>query len=394
MRTDRILHLLKFTLLLLLLKFIVIDVKGATIILINDKPTLPVDIGLRENINRIDCTFIISGDIKTGDSEIINDIILDLFELNRELYFPGIDMNPVSHLFVACLDSRGGSFNEALKIADLFVRNGVATYVPNRSYCESACALVFLAGSIFTTVSYRDREYMSTRRILHENSILGFHAPFLFDGQGLDDENSLENRVRSAERFDQGIRTIAELLDMSDRLTAILDETGPWLPDSIFRMIVTTPPSQMTYVKTTSDALNLKALVVPMKSVDYCDLACVSNICENAFELLIPIYYDRRGIDYEHSFYVEIDGNIKNFDDWNAYAETGRKVGFIRPSDWNTVNVTFGYPDVTGASPRPWTQCDLEVHKNDIRATITEFGTVELPWLASSAPSDVLFNAN
>lgn len=60
------------------------------------------------------------------------------------------------------LQSPGGMIGEADKLASFLSSKDVVTYV--QTFCESACTDVFLAGS---------------RRIIHEDASLGFHAPYV-----------------------------------------------------------------------------------------------------------------------------------------------------------------------------------------------------------------------
>ena len=63
---------------------------------------------------------------------------------------------------LVCLDSPGGSFGEALRIAKFFKSKPVATKIEAGARCESACALIFMAGRF----SYFEGA-KSTWRVLH-----------------------------------------------------------------------------------------------------------------------------------------------------------------------------------------------------------------------------------
>jgi len=72
------------------------------------------------------------------------------------------------------LDSPGGSFIEAAEIANFVWDNGITTLVNARRNCLSACAIIFMSGSIFDGDNYHP-----PNRYLHVLGRLGFHAPFI-----------------------------------------------------------------------------------------------------------------------------------------------------------------------------------------------------------------------
>lgn len=104
------------------------------------------------------CNFRIEGRIQTG--------LLDEIKKKFSKEYIGRDL--------VCLDSPGGSFPEALRIADFFKSKPVATKIEAGARCESACALMFMAGNF----SYFEGG-KSAWRVLHPRGRLGFHAPHL-----------------------------------------------------------------------------------------------------------------------------------------------------------------------------------------------------------------------
>ena len=53
---------------------------------------------------------------------------------------------------VLSLDSKGGSFEEALRIANLLLARYVTTTIQDNHECLSACAIIFMAGTYLTTI--------------------------------------------------------------------------------------------------------------------------------------------------------------------------------------------------------------------------------------------------
>lgn len=85
-----------------------------------------------------------------------------------------------------CLDSPGGSLTEAVALTQ-FVHARLGTVVRAGARCESACALVFMAGSYSTETDFG----VSVNRFLHVDGQLGFHAPSLTVAEGRYDAGSV-----------------------------------------------------------------------------------------------------------------------------------------------------------------------------------------------------------
>ena len=93
-----------------------------------------------------------------------------------------------------CLDSPGGSFAEAVRFID-FMQNGTrqGTRLEAGTRCESACALIFMAGihHAFEVGEYPWRE-------MHHTARLGFHSPALVVPQGQYDEGAVNAAYKIA----------------------------------------------------------------------------------------------------------------------------------------------------------------------------------------------------
>ena len=69
------------------------------------------------------------------------------------------------------LDSKGGSFEEALRIANLLLARYVTTTIQDNHECLSACAIIFMAGTYLTTIGPQ------IGRTMAANATLGFRSP-------------------------------------------------------------------------------------------------------------------------------------------------------------------------------------------------------------------------
>lgn len=108
------------------------------------------------------CDHLLRGEINEGDAELFQDA-------------------GVSRL---CLDSPGGSFLGGQALKDLFMTDGIQTYVRQGDQCHSACALAFLGGS-----EWGDMRHAS--RTIEPGAALGFHAPYLALPTGKHDAEEL-----------------------------------------------------------------------------------------------------------------------------------------------------------------------------------------------------------
>ena len=92
---------------------------------------------LGENANALSAkqvsgNMLLSGPIEAGDYDFVRRYLA---------------LNAPSTVYI---NSNGGAVSEALKIANLFRTKGMATHLPKRSVCASACVLLFAGGVIRT----------------------------------------------------------------------------------------------------------------------------------------------------------------------------------------------------------------------------------------------------
>lgn len=123
-------------------------------------------------INGNECHLSVEGAIEPTDNDRLKTALGDLY---------GGKGSPI----IACLDSAGGNFSEAIEIAKTFIDRMVKTRIlPNKS-CLSACAIVFMSGMTYSTGG---GEFA---RSMHVTSRLGFHAPIpeLVAGKNFDGDD-------------------------------------------------------------------------------------------------------------------------------------------------------------------------------------------------------------
>lgn len=171
----------------------------------------------------VNCAMTLQGPITQGDL--------------AKLQAPDVANRLLGFRTYLCLDSPGGSFPEAIEIADFLHENGMATAIPEGATCLSACAIAFLGGSQFS-----DSPDPIPHRLLHVGGRLGVHAPSL----AVPDGNY--TRANVIQSFDIAMRSASEIIDRSDRLRLT--------PDFIVDMLAV-PGSEMMEIDTVAQAHRL-----------------------------------------------------------------------------------------------------------------------------------------
>ena len=110
------------------------------------------------------------------------------------------------------LDSPGGSFAEAIKIARYLHENQISTEIGADQKCLSACAIAFLGGG---KAGAEGLTFIS--RSLHPTGRLALHAPYL----EMADEKYQKDVVEVA--YELAMRNIADLLRLSSSLSVDAD---------------------------------------------------------------------------------------------------------------------------------------------------------------------------
>lgn len=165
-----------------------------------------------------------------------------------------IDSSIDSYTRKVCFNSRGGSFPEGLKIAQILGENAIGTAIAAEHSCESACAIAFMGGSWsrhfdgwerFEDVPKGDRS-----RTLHPRGRLGFHATAL----------ALRQEQYTAIDIDKAYALALDTVNLILRLRA---NKGYNFPDYVLSKMLETPPSEMYYIDTVEAAIRAGVDVAP-----------------------------------------------------------------------------------------------------------------------------------
>jgi hypothetical protein len=230
------------------------------------------------------CNIQMTGLIADGDAENLRKIYTNNITSNASISREGGGVGAR-----ICLDSPGGSLVEAFKIFDYLTSSteNAMTYVPKGAKCESACAIVFLAGG---------NGYYGSRpaRAMHPTARLGFHSPDLM----IQDGNYNKKEVSKA--YSLALETISRLLKL--RRTPLADST--MLPSSVIEVMLSTPPEEMYYVETVGQAAQWGISIFPVRSPDdFSELNWLAG-CLNSAGMIndSPPYYDPMDRDWAAAF--------------------------------------------------------------------------------------------
>lgn len=132
------------------------------------------------------------------------------------------------------LDSQGGSFEEAIRLMDLFREVGISTRIEADAECFSACAIAFMGGHHVNKASI-----LWPHRTVDPGGSLGFHAPSLENvGEGM-----VPVEVLSIS-YEVALEAIAAIIERKEEFQ---------IADSLIEIILGTPPSGMYIVETIDD---------------------------------------------------------------------------------------------------------------------------------------------
>jgi hypothetical protein len=152
--------------------------------------------------------------------------------------------------FDLCLDSRGGSFIEALKIVEYLLNGegqGIATIIESKAECLSACALVFMAGTS------KSDHGLYPLRSLHAQGRLGFHAPFIPRDAIAKGSHSAETVLSAYRAALSATQKIIALLGRSGEIEGRYQEE-PWMKSSLIQTMLAQGENEMLMIDTVDKA--------------------------------------------------------------------------------------------------------------------------------------------
>lgn len=185
------------------------------------------------------CHLSLKGDIEKGDSKkfvaIAKSAIAGIHKRGAKEPTGDRRFMAEQETVTLCLDSKGGSYDEALAIIDLMLTaGGFATVIDQGAECYSACALIFMFGYI---EAYHADKYPDRR--LHVLGKLGFHAPYIQPG------HANYNRDTVAHTYQAGVRAFGRLMEL---------DRNEFLARGLVIAFMKTGPSDLLYIDTVDKA--------------------------------------------------------------------------------------------------------------------------------------------
>jgi ATP-dependent protease ClpP protease subunit len=229
------------------------------------------------------CDVRLTGRIETGDADTFKNVV---GQLKHE---------HAGRTIFVCLDSEGGDLGAALQIARyirwlgdpgrnvLFWKgsdSAIITVVDAQAQCESACALIFMAGSGLT----------SPARFLHPRGRLIFHTSFISipdralrkmvaQGQAHDLKNDFTELL-----YNEGLQDFRNIISIFD---AVSPPGGsllpPWVRPSLFLEAFSQGPEELFCIDTVDQVgrwgIQLYGVAAPKEITK----PMIRNACENTF---------------------------------------------------------------------------------------------------------------
>ena len=220
--------------------------------------------------NDLGCILRLQGTIEKGDAKIFEEKWCQAakkkspeFNCEQDSFWPESPK--------ICLDSPGGSFTEAIEIGDR-IHHFMGTAIENGSVCLSACAIIFMAGSIYVDV---DGHPGRPDRTMQVGGKLGFHAPDLVVDEGEYTKKQVD------EAYKVSVFTTAKLSRRLDKF---------FFPLSLFTAMYSTPANEMFHIDYVGQAAQWDISITGFSVPTQITKSQLADACVNAAAL-----YDNSG---------------------------------------------------------------------------------------------------
>lgn len=227
----------------------------------------------------LNCKMTVRGPIEPGDADAFLDA-LRRHVLPESGTYDDLSVIMDNRHRRICLDSPGGSLNEAIRMVDILLgRHGTAdekrhldrigTVIPAGARCLSACAVLFMAGG----ANHENVGGRTPDRILHARGQLGFHAPALRVPDGQYSRDSVDKAFRTA---------ILSMNSISERQEDIS------FPPTLLARMIATPPDQMFHVTRLGEAAQWMIDIAGLPRIEPMTKGNFLNACLAAQPGLLP----------------------------------------------------------------------------------------------------------
>lgn len=195
------------------------------------------------------CEIILSGPIVEGDAERLQALIDEVLRTTS----PEKRKETAYRL---CLNSPGGSFVEAVQLVQLIQGEfDLGTAIAEGHSCESACAVVFMAGGVVSSM-FMEIPLEFVRPVMHPRAKLGFHAPSIEISEGQYSE------AQVSQAWDIALFVVSQIIQMQKPTPEGVVKF--FLNSELLIKMLSTPASSMFYIETVESAHEYDINIYPV----------------------------------------------------------------------------------------------------------------------------------
>ena len=233
---------------------------------------LPLDAPLQSKTGVIKCSHRLKGDVIKGDAKKVEAALKSV---------------PFLGDITLCLNSKGGEFAEAVRIARIVIKSRIRTALEPGAVCLSGCAFIFMAGSRGRSDVHKPDRYM------HVEATLGFHAPYI-DPRMLPESGFTPEDVAEAHKSARLSTQMLIDLFVRTEYSRYQFDRDLWIKPSLLRSALTKDSTEFFYIDTIGKAGNYGIQVVGFreesKPVEYYQ----ENLCRNAYSWKVDVFHDNK----------------------------------------------------------------------------------------------------
>jgi len=226
------------------------------------------------------CIATVKGPIVSGDAKKLQSLLKQLDAAPKTDVVNGIRLSDMMVMANArgrlCLDSPGGSLVEAIRMADYLLKDfdaywmhSIGTAVPAGATCESACAVLFMAGGENTESDIG----RIADRVLHADGKLGFHSISLTLPE------ATYSRSDVSKAFALALKSMGAVAERMDALRLRL---------SLLQTMLSTPPDSMYHVEKIGDAAHWNIQIAGLPQITRPTPSNIFEACNKLSRQMLP----------------------------------------------------------------------------------------------------------
>lgn len=230
------------------------------------------------------CDVMLDGVIGSGDTEKL----IQFAKINKLIDPEGYDIG-----YALCLNSPGGSLNEALKLAKYFQKEVVTTVINQNDACLSACSIAFMFGT------QAEGDFIGSKRAMHYTARLGFHRPSL----------SIPNRADyTDEQIDKALKVVLDSVVnlLIEANQVFFGHSQPIMTADLIEKMFDHEGDDFYEINTVDQVGRWNIEVLGWKAPDRLELHHAHNACMNILSWPVGLASNYRPLDFASG--IEITG--------------------------------------------------------------------------------------